>query len=76
MLNSNQIHRFKEIAYSHQGLVNNPFTYSNQVTKCYENFLRPKYSTCSYMCTSDWDNIYSKNGISKFNSKIDILKHT
>ena len=29
MLKSHQIYRLKEIAYSHQGLINNPFNYSS-----------------------------------------------
>lgn len=48
-LNINEIYRFKEISYSHQG-ISNVFSIDNK--KCYE-----KLSTNVFECMIKWDKI-------------------
>jgi hypothetical protein len=55
-LDINQIYRFKEIAYSHQGISSNIWVTTNQSQKvsCFVNPSKAKFE-----CIEKWDKIYS-----------------
>ena len=55
-LDLSQIYRFKEIAYSHQGISSNIWVNTNETNKKGTCFVNP--SKNKFECIEKWDKIY------------------
>jgi hypothetical protein len=56
MFNVSQIYRFKEIAYSHQGISSNPFISSYEEAKYKCDDMPNNYE---HKCAKRWDHIWT-----------------